>query len=105
VVLKLDYEKVYDRVNWQLLVKMLHSRGFGAKWIGWVMKIVKGSSTAVKLNDITGPYIKPGKGLKHGDPLPPLLFNLVVDVFSRMLVKAVSRGHKKVLWVLCILRG
>jgi hypothetical protein len=42
VVLKLDYEKAYDRVTWSFLEKMLISRGFGEKWVKWVMKIVKG---------------------------------------------------------------
>jgi hypothetical protein len=31
--------------------------------------------------------------LRQGDPLSPLLFNLVVDIFTRMLIKAANRGH------------
>lgn len=34
LVLKLGYEKAYDRVSWDFLVVMLSSRGFGSKWIG-----------------------------------------------------------------------
>jgi hypothetical protein len=37
-------------------------------------------------------YFKPGKGLRQGDPLSPLLFNLVGDAFSKMLSKAASKG-------------
>lgn len=33
VILKLDYEKAYDRVSWSFLEDMLISRGFGVKWI------------------------------------------------------------------------
>jgi hypothetical protein len=32
VVLKLDYEKVYDHVSWQFLEEMLIYMGFGLKW-------------------------------------------------------------------------
>jgi len=41
VVLKLDYEKAYDRVSWSFLEEMLISRGFGEKWVKWVMKIAQ----------------------------------------------------------------
>jgi hypothetical protein len=33
VILKLDYEKAYDRVRWHFLEEMLVTRGFGSKWI------------------------------------------------------------------------
>jgi hypothetical protein len=33
LVLKLDYEKTYDRVDWQFLEEMLRSRGFNVRWI------------------------------------------------------------------------
>lgn len=33
VILKLDYEKVYDRINWNFLEEFLISRGFSNKWV------------------------------------------------------------------------
>jgi hypothetical protein len=47
---------------------------------------------SVRINDENNSYFKPGKGLRQG-PLSPLLFNLVVDVFSRMLSKAASNRY------------
>jgi hypothetical protein len=41
LVLKLDYEKTYDRVDWQFLEELLQSKGFSNKWIAWVMSLVK----------------------------------------------------------------
>jgi len=41
VILKLDYEKAYDRVSWSFLEEMLVSRGFGRTWVNWIMKVVK----------------------------------------------------------------
>jgi hypothetical protein len=33
VILKLDYEKAYDRVNIDFLFEILTTRGFSRKWI------------------------------------------------------------------------
>ena len=35
---------------------------------------------------------KPEKGLRQGDHLSPLMFNLVADIFTRMLLKAARHG-------------
>jgi hypothetical protein len=42
VVIKLDYEKAYDRVNIDFLLEILQLRGFGERWIGWIKSIVIG---------------------------------------------------------------
>jgi hypothetical protein len=34
VIIKLDYEKAYDRVNLDFLMKIVESRGFGDKILG-----------------------------------------------------------------------
>ena len=92
IVLKIDYEKAYDRVNWDFLIEVLSSRGFSNTWISWITKLTQGGSVCVRLNDVNGPYFAVGKGLRQGDPLSPLPFNLVVDVFTRMLSKAATQG-------------
>jgi hypothetical protein len=93
LVLKLDYEKAYDQVSWHFLEEMMSTRGFGNRWRKWVMALVKNGSIAIRINDSNSGYFRPGKGLRQGDPLSPLLFNLVVDVFTRILIKAAKRVH------------
>jgi hypothetical protein len=91
-VLKIDYEKAYDRFNWDFLEEMMSSRGVGSKCVSWVMKLVNNGSIAIRLNDRNSGFFKPGKGLRQGNPLSPLLFNLLTDVFTRMLLKAAQGG-------------
>jgi hypothetical protein len=79
-VLKIDYEKAYDRVNWDFLEKMIISRGFDPKWVNWVMRLVKNGSIAVRLNDINSVFFKLGKVLRQGDPLSPLILWLMCSL-------------------------
>jgi hypothetical protein len=92
VVLKIDFEKAYDKVNWHFLYYMMEKKGFGSKWCDWVMRIVRGGKVAIKTNDILGPYFTTHKGVRQGDPFSPLLFNLVADGLACMIKKAQEEG-------------
>lgn len=69
VVLKLDFEKAYDKVSWSFLFQMLESRNFHPSWIQWVKLLLVGGSIGVMVNGEESSYFKPGKGLRQGDPL------------------------------------
>jgi hypothetical protein len=88
VVLKLDFEKAYDNVHWGFLLKCLKDRGFNDTWCKWIEKILCGGTVAIKINGYIGPYIQSHKGVRQGDPLSPLLFNIVVDCLSKMVCLA-----------------
>jgi hypothetical protein len=92
IILKLDYEKAYDRVNLDFLFEIMHTRGFSSKRINWIKCVVKGGYVGVTLNENDSSFFKTGKGLRQGDPLSPILYNLVGDVITRMLVKAASNN-------------
>jgi hypothetical protein len=83
----------YARVSCDFLEEMLSTRGFGSKWRNWFMSLVKGGSISIRLNDINNPYFKPSKGLRQGDLLSLLFFNLVVDVFTRMFMMATKKEY------------
>jgi hypothetical protein len=48
---------------------------------------------AIKVNDDIGPYFQTKKGLRQGDPLSPILFNIVVDMLAIMIERAKSDGQ------------
>ena len=42
VLFKIDFEKVYDKVNWAFLQQALRMKGFDPKWCEWVSRFVRG---------------------------------------------------------------
>ena len=50
-------------------------------------------SARVRINDTNSEYFLVGKGVRQGDPASPLLFNIVADVFTRILVKAADNNY------------
>lgn len=89
-LLKIDFERAFDHINWKFLLELLQARGFGDKWIGWISCLLNSSSTAVLLNGTTGLSFPYKRGLRQGDPLSPILFVLCIDVLFRLLQRAVS---------------
>jgi hypothetical protein len=43
---------------------------------------------AFKINNKIGPYFQSHKGVRQGDPLSILLFNMVADCITRMMLRA-----------------
>jgi hypothetical protein len=65
LILKLDYEKAYDRIDWTFLDHVLESRGFGPIFRGWVKAILHQVSFCVRINDVNNNYFVAGKDLKQ----------------------------------------
>ena len=51
---------------------------------------IQKGSVGIKVNDDTGHYFQTHKGLRQGDPMSPVLFNIVAD----MLTVLISRAKK-----------
>jgi NADH dehydrogenase FAD-containing subunit len=71
IVLKVDFEKAYAKVNWSFVQEMLLSRGFGSKLTQWIMSLFKGSNTCINFNGNSSSYFQCKRGLWQGTPYPP----------------------------------
>jgi hypothetical protein len=83
IVLKLDFEKAYDKVKWKFLFHCLAARGFCNTWCNWIQEVVSGGTISVKMNDLLGQYIKSYKGVRQGDPSPQFFLTLWQMVLPR----------------------
>jgi hypothetical protein len=88
VLFKVDFEKAYDNVNWAFLYNVLLKKGFSHKWNDLVFSIMTSGKVNIKINDKTGAYFLTNRGVRQGDPLSPILFNVVVDSLSVMIKNA-----------------
>jgi hypothetical protein len=85
VLLLLDFEKVFDRIEWSFLFEALAKLGFCPQWIRWVSSLCKSASSAIKLNGVEGSTFPLGRSVRQGCPLSPYLFILATDVPGHML--------------------
>lgn len=49
MILKIDFEKAYDRVRWDFLEEVMQGKNFPQHWIKWVMQTVRGGQVCVML--------------------------------------------------------
>ena len=65
IMTAIDFEKVFDSVNWNFLLKSLESFGFGESFMAWIKTFYKNVSSSVTNNG----FLTPSFNLKRGVPL------------------------------------
>ena len=92
LLIKLDIAKAFDSVRWDYILDLMQRRGFPPRWRAWASLIFSMSTSRVLLNGTPGKEIMHGRGLRQGDPLSPLLFDLAIDPLPRLIELAVNSG-------------
>lgn len=50
VVLKLDIEKAFDKVDWDFLDLILEAKGFGLRWRKWIKGCISSPNFSIIIN-------------------------------------------------------
>ncbi|XP_028122358.1 uncharacterized protein LOC114319532 [Camellia sinensis] len=92
VIIKLDFEKAFDSVNWCYLSSMVLNFGFGVKWISWIKECISTAKLSVLVNGSPTEEFPPQKGFRQGDPLSPFLFNIAAEGLNILMSRAQQHG-------------
>ncbi|KAG1577598.1 hypothetical protein G6F48_012568 [Rhizopus delemar] len=77
----LDQTKAYDRIHPEYLYKVLNRFGFPNKFIKCIHDLFFGNSISVNVNGSLSDSIQQLRGLRQGDSISPILFNLAIEPF------------------------
>ncbi|XP_074305567.1 uncharacterized protein LOC141640785 [Silene latifolia] len=88
---KIDLQKAYDTVEWDFVEQLLHGLQFPPDFPSKVMACVRSTSFSLCLNGNCFGYFKGKRGLRQGDPISPLFFNLCMDYLTRMINYATDK--------------
>lgn len=90
IVMTLDAEKAFDKVNWSFLFATLSKFGFGESFIHWIYVLYNAPKATVTTNGITSKNFTLQRGTRQGCPLSPLLF----AIFIELLASAIRQNCK-----------
>ncbi|KAJ0582905.1 putative RNA-directed DNA polymerase [Helianthus annuus] len=94
-ILKIDFEKAYDNLNWNFVLDILSQMGFSEKWCSWIKGVLSSARASVLVNGSPTFEFECQKGMRQGDPISPFLFVIVMEALSCMLNKASDLGILK----------
>ena len=62
--------------------------GFCTKWVRWIEGCLKSASISILVNGSSTDEFIPQRGLRQGDPLASVLFNIVAEGLTGLMKKA-----------------
>ena len=82
ILLSLDQEKAFDRLDRTFLMNTLRRFGFGPSFQRWIRALYFNASMKIIVNGFLTESIPLERGVRQGNPLSPLLYVICAEVLS-----------------------
>ncbi|KAL3684415.1 hypothetical protein R1sor_002437 [Riccia sorocarpa] len=92
LLLQLDFQKAFDSVNWNFLIRTLEKLNFGSRFCGYIKAILDTAASSIIVNGRRSNPVKVTRSVRQGCPLSPLLFILVTQALTDAVNTEVRRG-------------
>ena len=81
-LISLDFEKAFDTLDWNFMLKCLQKFNFGEKFLNWIKILYKQPNLIIKNNGHFSRDVSMCSGIRQGCPVSALLFLLAVEIMS-----------------------
>ena len=85
IILLADFEKAFDKINWNFLHACLKRFGFGEIFQKWIFTLYCDIESCITNNGHQSEYFKISRGIRQGCPLSALLFLLPAEIVAVIL--------------------
>nr|POE78861.1 aaa-atpase [Quercus suber] len=92
MIIKIDLEKTYDRLEWGFVRNMLASLNFHMDTVNLVLSCISTTSVSLLFNGEQLDEFQPSRGLRQGDPISPYIFILCMEFLSALINKKCEEG-------------
>ena len=85
IILSLDFEKAYDRIQWKVMTTVMEKMNFGPRWLSLITTLYKQREAKLSINGELSRDFTIQRGVLQGDPLSPALFILTCSPLYAMI--------------------
>jgi hypothetical protein len=64
VILKLDFEKTFNKIEHEMIIRIMRQKGFSSMWVDWVHRILKSGTSIVLLNGTSRKVFQCRRGVR-----------------------------------------
>ena len=85
LIMTIDFEKAFDKIEWKFIFKTLEYFNFGEKYIKYVKLLYNDSSSCCINNGWSSEFFHLGRGVRQGCPVSPYLFILCAEILGNAI--------------------